>query len=67
MFFVSEIADAIKAQKTDKDGKVIEEVIIPKGTKISIQDMGDNAEVLAPLEYAGFTFNSKNINEDLKK
>ena len=67
MFFVSELSEAVKAQKSDKDGKVIEEVIIPKGTKISIQDMGDSAEVLAPIEYAGLTFASENINNDLRK
>lgn len=66
MFLVSELSEAIKAQKFDKDGNVIEEVIIPKGTKISIQDMGDSAEVLAPIEYAGLIFASGNINEDLK-
>jgi hypothetical protein len=67
MFLESELSESVKAQKTDKDGKVIEEVTIPKGTKISIQDMGDSSEVLAPLEYAGLTFASGNINPDLKK
>jgi hypothetical protein len=69
MFFVTELSEAVKAQKYDKDGKVTGEVIIPKGTKISIQDTGDNAEVLAPVEYSGLMFKSGNINinEDLKQ
>ncbi len=67
MFFVSELSEAVKAQKFDKDGRVTEEIIVPKGTKISIQDTGGSAEILAPVEYAGLVINSANINPDLKQ
>ena len=67
MFFVSELPEDIKAQKFGKDGELIGVVIIPKGTKISIQDTGEKAQVLAPTEYAGYIFASGNINKDLYK
>lgn len=64
MYTTSEVLEDIKAQRFDENDTVIEEVIIPKGTKITILDMGDCAEVLAPEEYKGLMFTDGYEDED---
>jgi hypothetical protein len=56
MYTTTEVIEDIKAQRFDEKGNLIEEVIIPKGTKITIIDMGDCAEVIAPEKYKGLMF-----------
>ena len=56
MYTTTEVIEDIIAQRFDEDGVLIEEVTIPIGTKITILDMGDCAEIVSPDKYKGLTF-----------
>lgn len=56
MYSTDEVLEDIVAQRFDDDGNLLEKVIIPKGTTITIIDIGDCAEVLEPEEYKGLMF-----------
>lgn len=56
MYTTTEVIEDIIAQRFDEGGTLIEEVTIPKGTKITILDMGDCAQIISPDKYKGLTF-----------
>ncbi|HHW31602.1 MAG TPA: hypothetical protein GXX20_08020 [Clostridiaceae bacterium] len=56
MYTTTEVMEDILAQRFDDNGNLVEEVTIPKGTKITIIDMGDCAEIISPDKYKGLMF-----------
>lgn len=65
MYTVVELDKDLVTQRFDENANLIENVTIPKGTKIRVLDMGDAAEVLEPDEYKGLMFlNEEEPDED---
>jgi hypothetical protein len=62
MYTKFELDEDLIAQRFDDNEQLVENVTIPKGTKLRILDMGDCAEVLEPEEYKGLMF----LHEELK-
>lgn len=63
MYSEIELTEDLVAQRFDEDDNLIENVIIPKGTKIRILDMGDCAEILSPDEYKGLMFAEEDFDD----
>lgn len=56
MYRKTETIEDILAQRFDDDGELLDEILIPAGTELTVQDMGDCVEIIAPDEYSGLMF-----------